>query len=230
MFRFRPEGKCAGEHPLNKVTGLPSVRHIRANSRSSILGAIRTIQNSAACEACANAMVITGHRGRRSLYDRRNEWHRVRSDERAFCARIVRRTGNEDGCWHIPGRDRGQVPRRPGRPFALPGFQLAAHRWLSGGGGRRHVCRYGSRGASRCTCSPTWVRMVCVVAGGGTGGAERDGRARRAVTIRRPSVPYLFVKDAAPPIAALWVERPQSLWQPGDFPPRGTEPGWSRRQ
>ena len=65
------------------MTGLASVGHIPASLRSAILRAIRVIQNSAASKACAKAMVTSGHGGRRSLYDRRYQWHGVRSNERA---------------------------------------------------------------------------------------------------------------------------------------------------
>ena len=65
------------------MTGLASVGHIPASLRSAILRAIRVIQNSAASKACAKAMVTSGLGGRRSLYDRRYQWHGVRSNERA---------------------------------------------------------------------------------------------------------------------------------------------------
>ena len=71
------------------MTGLASVRHIRANSRSSILRTIRSIQNAAASDTFARVIMITGHTCRRSLYYTAGRWHRERQDVRASQAATI---------------------------------------------------------------------------------------------------------------------------------------------
>jgi DNA-binding transcriptional regulator YiaG len=61
------------------VTGLASSRHNVANSPRAIFRAIRTRCDLRTQPPSEKVVVITGQECRRSLYERRNEWHGVLS-------------------------------------------------------------------------------------------------------------------------------------------------------